>query len=282
VPDMNSRLKEFFSLLLQEVDINTLGCSPFVSIPSEKLYDCEQAYSFYSENPTTFLQTYQGTAASFLDEPHEGDCSNAICSAFVLLKLIDINVAFQLDRKLLSGLLIALSNKLQLLETTYENEQCGEYLRGFSVFCLINVKVLDILSCVSSRANEAEVKSFVLDAIAQVPVTNTVLAGWNFFCLKKYEKRASKKVTQVDKALYLYDHLVGEGLKNLLINQTEEQVIKRLKALDDVGLQEVSQKILAFYSCKTGNEKRRFLSCGIEDLIEYTEMIRHLNGFLVD
>lgn len=282
MPYENCNFREFFSSLLQNVDIDVLGCSPFVLIASEKLYDRENARSLYSENPTAFLEDYQ-VAVSYCLQNAKGDNGSAIVSeALVLLRLVDINVSFKLDSKSLADLLIVLSGKLQALETTYKNQKYSAFMCGSFVATQITLTVLAILERKDSEAEARESKDFILDAILQIPVTNVTLAQWNCLVLKHYKRRVDKKVSQVNKALLLYDSLVGLGLANLLVRSTEEKVAQKCKVFDDVGLHHGTQKILEYYSCKTGNEKKRFLSCGIGDIIEYTDMLNALNRFLMD
>ena len=278
----NSNLfKNFFSSLLQDVDINILGSSPFVPLASEKLYDCAKAECAYNENPSAFLREYQNATDSFLANIGEDDGSKIVQHSFVLLKLIDINASFKLDAALLVSLLQVLSTKVRLLETTYKSQKYGA-MQGFWVAHVVEMKVIDILKENASQTGAEGSQRFLLDVISQIPVTNTTLAVWNDFTLRCYKKRAGKKVLQVNKVLSLYDNLIGEGLKNLLTRSTAEKVAQKVKPFDDVGLQDISSKILEFYSCKTGNEKKRFLSCGIEDFIEYTDLINKLDRFLMD
>lgn len=261
----NNLLKIFFSSLLQDVDINILGSSPFVRLESEKLYDSAKADRAYNENPSAFLREYQNTTDSFFANIGEDDDSRIVQHSFVLLKLIDINASFKLDAALLASLLQALSTKVRLLETTYKKQKYGA-MQGFGVATVVEMKVIDILKENSSKTEPEESQRFLLDVISQIPVTNTTLAAWNDLTLRCY------KVLQVNKVLLLYDSLIGEGLKDLLTRSTEEKVAQKVKPFDDVGLQDISSKILEFYSCKTGNEKKRFLSCGIENFIEYTDL----------
>ena len=277
----NDPFENFFSSLLQDVDINILGSSPFVLLASEKIYDCTKANCAYNENPSAFLREYQNASDSFLASIGEDDGSRIVQHSFILLKLIDINASFKLDAALLASLLQALSTKVRLLETIYKKQKYGA-MQGFGVANVVEMKVIDILKENSSKTESEESQRFLLNAISQIPVTNTTLAAWNYFCLKHYGEKPAKKVLQVNKVLLLYDSLIGEGLKDLLTRSTEEKVAPKVKPFDDVGLQDISSKILGFYSCKTGNEKKRFLSCGIEDFIEYTDIINKLDRFLMD
>ena len=277
----NDPFENFFSSLLQDVDINILGSSPFVLLASEKIYDCTKANCAYNENPSAFLREYQNASDSFLASIGEDDGSRIVQHSFILLKLIDINASFKLDAALLASLLQALSTKVRLLETIYKKQKYGA-MQGFGVANVVEMKVIDILKENSSKTESEELQRFLLNAISQIPVTKTTLAAWNYFCLKHYGKKPAKKVLQVNKVLLLYDSLIGEGLKDLLTRSTEEKVAQKVKPFDDVGLQDISSKILEFYSCKTGNEKKRFLSCGIEDFIEYTDLINKLDRFLMD
>ena len=279
--DTNNLFGDFFSSLLQDVDINILGSSPFVPLATEKLYDCTKAECAFNENPSAFLREYQNAADSFFAKIGDDDGSQIVQHSFVLLKLIDINAFFKLDSAALVHFLRVLSTKVQLLQTTYQNQKYGA-MQGFGVAYVVEMKVIDILKKNSSQMEPEESQRFILDVISQISVTNTTLAAWNDFTLWCYKKRADKKVLQVNKVLSLYDSLMGAGLKDLLTRSTAEKVAKKVKPFDDVGLQDVSSKILGFYSCKTGNEKKRFLSCGIENFIEYTDLTNVLNRFLTN
>ena len=280
--DAKDIFEEFLFSVLADADINT------INIPAEEcfnpplLFDLDKANLAYHQNQDAFLNTYKTVVASFLEVTKNDDSSNVAQHSLVLLKLVDINVSFGLDTQLLADLLIALSNKIELLETTYASHIYGDYFWGTRIGTNVSLMIDHILTRESYRLESNLTQTIIIDAISQIPVTNTTLAAWNYFCLKHYGKKPSKKVTQANKACLLYDRLVGNGMKELLLNNTQEKVEKKLKPFDNVGLQDICEKILAFYSCKTGNEKRRFLSRGIEDFIEYSEMINSLNRFLVD
>lgn len=119
----------------------------------------------------------------------------------------------------------------------------------------------------------------LLSAVSQIPVTNTTLALWNDSVLRYYGLRVEKKVKQALKAMYLYDQLLGSGIADLLLKSTQDKVEKKLKTFDDVRLDTLSNKILGYYLCKTGNEKKRFLT-DIEQVIENTDIIKSVNSFL--
>lgn len=81
--------------------------------------------------------------------------------------------------------------------------------------------------------------------------------------------------------MYLYDHLVGNGTKDLLLNNTKEKTEKKLKPFFDVKLQYVADNILEFYTCKTGNEKKRFLA-DIEKFVNEIPITELVNNFLIN
>ena len=81
--------------------------------------------------------------------------------------------------------------------------------------------------------------------------------------------------------MYLYDQLLGSGISDLLFKSTQDKSMKKLKAFDDVGLDALSKEILGYYSCKTGNEKKRFLT-DITYLIENTDIITGVNCYLAE
>ena len=195
--------------------------------------------------------------------------------------MIHINAELKLDSKSLAELLIHLSNQIQELDTTYKNHKYGEYLWGSVVAYKLKMKVDDILTHHNLEAEHSLSREYIIDAISQISITNTVLAGWKHFVYKKYGLRVERKVTQAVKAIYLYDHLVGSGTKDLLLNNTREKTEKKLKPFCDVKLQYVADKILEFYACKTGNEKKRFLA-DIEKFINETPVFELVNVFLKD
>ncbi len=270
---------EVFSSVLAEVDINTFKLPTEECFHPPLLFDLDKAKLAYHQNQGAFLNAYKTAVASFLEVTKNDDSPNVAQHSCVLLKLVDINVAFGLDSRLLADLLIVLSNKIALLETRYGSHIYGDYFWGTRVALNLTLTVDGILTREPSDAELNLTKNMVVDAVSQMPVTNTTLAGWNEFVLKHYRMRPAKKVTQAMKACWLCDRLVGSGVRDLLLNNAQEKVAKKLKPFNDVGLEEVSQKILAFYACQTGNEKRRFLS-DIEKEFSSADIIGGINRFL--
>lgn len=240
-----------------------------------ELPELEEARIARCENPNDFLKEYRN-AVSSLNALTNIDTLN---TASALLKLIHVNVELILDSESLSDLLIALSNKIQELNTTYKNRKYAEGVWGGLAAYKLTRKVDDILTYRTDEAERALTRNYVIDTISQIPITNTVLAGWKYFVFKQCGLRIEKEVSQVVKVLYLYDRLVGCGVKDLLIKSTQEKAAKKLKPLCDVGLQDVADKILGFYLCRTENEKKRFLT-DIEEFINGVDITERLNDFL--
>ena len=90
-----------------------------------------------------------------------------------------------------------------------------------------------------------------------------------------------KKLTTAQKALHLYDHITGSGIDALLLNNTKEKAEKSLRLFNDIGLDNLTEKILGFYLCKTSNEKKRFLS-DIKDIIKEINITEHVNIYLTN
>ena len=180
-----------------------------------------------------------------------------------------------LDAQLLAESLIALSSIIQALQTVYRNEKY-EATFGMAVAFNLNMRTVKLLQ--RDKSDEAA-KNYVLSAVSQIPVTNTTLALWNDSVLRYYGLCVEKKVNQALKAMYLYDQLWGSGISDLLGKSTQDKVEKKLKPLRDVGLDVLSNAILAYYACQTGNEKKRFLM-DIEQVIEKTDIIKSVNSFL--
>lgn len=201
--------------------------------------------------------------------------STTVNHANQLLKEIEQNIHLMLDSQLLAESLIALSSIVQALQTVYRNEKY-EATFGMAVAFNLNMQTIKLLQ--RDKSDEAA-KDYVLSSVSQIPVTNTTLALWNDSVLRYYGLRAEKKVNQALKAMYLYDQLLGSGITDLLLKSTQDKVEKKLKPFNDVGLDVLSNEILAYYACQTGNEKKRFLT-DIEQVIENTDIIKSVNSFL--
>lgn len=201
--------------------------------------------------------------------------STTVNHANQLLKEIEQNIHLMLDSQLLAESLIALSSIVQALQTVYRNEKY-EATFGMAVAFSLNMQTIKLLQ--RDKSDEAA-KDYVLSSVSQIPVTNTTLALWNDSVLRYYGLRAEKKVNQALKAMYLYDQLLGSGITDLLLKSTQDKVEKKLKPFNDVGLDVLSNEILAYYACQTGNEKKRFLT-DIEQVIENTDIIKSVNSFL--
>ena len=201
--------------------------------------------------------------------------STTVNHANQLLKEIEQNIHLMLDAQLLAESLIALSSIIQALQTVYRNEKY-EATFGMAVAFKLNMQTVKLLQ--RDKSDEAA-KNYILSAVSQIPVTNTTLALWNDSVLRYYGLCVEKKVNQALKAMYLYDQLWGSGISDLLGKSTQDKVEKKLKPLRDVGLDVLSNAILAYYACQTGNEKKRFLM-DIEQVIENTDIIKSVNSFL--
>ena len=205
----------------------------------------------------------------------KGDISTTVNHANQLLKEIEQNIFSVLDAKQLAESITALSKSIQTLQTVYRNEKY-ENLFGMAVAFKLNFQTINLLQ---RDKSDVTAKDFILSAISKTPVTNTTLALWNDSVLRYYGLRVEKKVKQALKAMYLYDQLLGSGISDLLLKRTQDKVEKKLKTFNDVGLDALSKEILGYYSCKTGNEKKRVLT-DIEQVIENTDIIKSVNNFL--
>ena len=200
---------------------------------------------------------------------------NTVNHANQLRKEIEQSIFKMLDAKQLAESLTALSEDIQALQTVYRNEKY-ENLFGMAVAFKLNLQTVKLLQ--RDKSDEAA-KDYILSAVSQIPVTNTTLALWNDSVLRYYGLRVEKKVKQALNAMYLYDQLLGSGISDLLGKSTQDKVEKKLKPFNDVGLDVLSNAILAYYACQTGNEKKRFLT-DIEQVIENTDIIKSVNSFL--
>ena len=201
--------------------------------------------------------------------------STTVNHANQLLKEIEQNIHLMLDSQLLAESLIALSSIIQALQTVYRNEKY-EATFGMAVAFNLNMQTIKLLQ---RDKSDDSAKDYVLSAVSQIPVANTTLALWNDSVLRYYGLRVEKKVNQALKAMHLYDQLLGSGISDLLGKSTQDKVEKKLKTFDDVRLDTLSNKILGYYLCITGNEKKRFLM-DIEQVIENTDIIKSVNSFL--
>lgn len=260
--------KDFFDSLTNENDVSIFagGITSPLHLPN-----LEKIQIGWNENPNLFLKEYYN-AISTLDKT--ADIKNTLA----LLKLIYVNVKFSIDSKSLSELLIILSNQIQKFDIIYKNHNY-DGIGGFLIAYKLTIKVEDILIYRNDETERPLSYEYVIEAISQIPITNTVLAGWKYSVFKKWGLRVEKKVTRAVKVLYLYDHLVGCGVTDLLINSTKEKAEKKLKPLYDVELQNVADRILEFYLYKTGNEKKRFLT-DIEKFVNKIPITKLVNNFL--
>ena len=269
--------KDFFDSIINEnnTSLFTYG------LKSIEMPNLEKAQLIQNNTPDAFLKEYYN-AISAMNKIIDNDSgTNTLNSSAILLRLIHINAELKIDSKSLAELLIALSNQIKEFSTTYEHHKYDEYLWGFTVAYKLTIKVYDILTNHNLDAEHSLSREYIIDAISQIPITNTVLAGWKHAVFKKCGLRVERKVTQAVKAMYLYDHLVGSGTKDLLLNNTKEKTEKKLKPFFDVKLQYVADNILEFYTCKTGNEKKRFLA-DIEKFVNEIPITELVNNFLIN
>ena len=234
-----------------------------------------QEYKSKQTNPTEFLTEYRISVRSLIDNIKCANCAEAVDSSNKLLDAIELNISKKLDAQLLAGSLIALAGLIQALQTVYRNEK-HENTFGMAVAFKLNMQTVKLLQ--RDKSDEAA-KDYVLSAVSQIPVTNTTLALWNDSVLRYYGLRAEKKVNQALKAMHLYDQLLGSGITDLLLKSTQDKVEKKLKTFDDARFDVLSNEILAYYACQTGNERKRFLT-DIEQVIEHTDIIKSVNCFL--
>ncbi len=262
--------KDFFDSLTKGNDVSIFagGINSPLDLPN-----LEKIQISWDENPNIFLKEYYN-AISALDKTTDSN------SALTLLKLIHFNVEFSIDSKSLSDLLIILSNQILKFNTIYKNHKY-DGVWGFLIAYKLTMKVDDILTYRNDKAEHPLLHEYIISAISQISITNTVLAGWKYSVFKKCGLRIERKVTRAVKALHLYDRLVGCGVKDLLINNTKEKAEKKLKPLYDVELQNLADRILEFYLCKTENEKKRFLT-DIEIFVNETPITESVNNYLIN
>ena len=269
--------KDFFDSIINEnnTPLFTYGLKP-IEMP-----DLENAQLIQNNTPDAFLKEYYNAVSSANKTIDNDSGADTLSGSAILLRLIHINAEFKIDSKSLAELLIALSNQIKEFSTTYEHHKYNEYLWGSTVAYKLTMKIDDILTSHNLEAENSMSREYIINALSQIPITNTVLAGWKHSVFKKCGLRVERKVTQAIKAMYLYDQLLGSGTKDLLLNYTKERIEKKLKPFCDIKLQYLSDKILGFYTCKTGNEKKYFLA-DIERFIDETPMFELVNNFLMD
>ena len=221
------------------------------------------------------MEKKENVMSKIIGNNYFNDCAQAVDGSNKLLDAIELNISKKLDAQLLAESLIALSSIIQALQTVYRNEKY-ENTFGMAVAFKLNMQTVKLLQ--RDKSDEAA-KNYILSAVSQIPVTNTTLALWNDSVLRYYGLRVEKKVKQALKAMYLYDQLLGSGIADLLLKSTQDKVEKKLQIFDDVRLDVLSNEILAYYACQTGNEKKRFLT-DIEQVIENTDIIKSVNSFL--
>ncbi len=273
---MNSA-KDFFDSIINENDTSLFT----YGLKSIEMPNLEKAQLIQNDTPDAFLKEYYNAISAVNKIIGNDSGTNTLNSSAILLRLIHINAEFKIDSKSLAELLIALSNQIKEFSTTYEHHKYDEYLWGFTVAYKLTIKVYDILTDHNLDAEHSLSREYIIDTISQIPITNPALAEWKYSVYKKYGLRVERKVTQAIKAMDLYGHLVGSGTKDLLLNNTKEKAEKKLKPFCDVKLQYVTDKILEFYLCKTGNGKKRFLA-DIEKFVNEMPMFELVNDFLIN
>lgn len=221
------------------------------------------------------MEIKENVMSKIIDNNYFNDCAQAVDGSNKLLDAIELNISKKLDAQLLAESLVALSSIIQALQTVYRNEK-HENTFGMAVAFNLNMQTIKLLQ---RDKSDDSAKDYVLSAVSQIPVANTTLALWNDSVLRYYGLRVEKKVNQALKAMHLYDQLLGSGISDLLGKSTQDKVEKKLKPFNDVGLDVLSNAILAYYACQTGNEKKRFLT-DIEQVIENTDIIKSVNNFL--
>ena len=221
------------------------------------------------------MEKKENVMSKIIGNNYFNDCAQAVDGSNKLLDAIELNISKKLDAQLLAESLVALSSIIQALQTVSRNEKY-EITFGMAVAFKLSMQTVKLLQ--RDKSDEAA-KNYVLSAVSQIPVTNTTLALWNDSVLRYYGLHVEKKVKQALKAMYLYDQLLGSGIADLLLKSTQDKVEKKLKPFNDVGLDVLSNAILAYYACQTGNEKKRFLT-DIEQVIENTDIIKSVNNFL--
>ena len=264
--------KDIEKMMIKQLFTNILTDDPVGDL-SQEVLDPALLRSLFREDPERFLDEYRKSYCSFTDTARFDSCSETAANSAVLLRLIEINLLLTLDPCLVADGLVRLANWVLLLETVYETDTFDGRL-GTVIGFRIKTNV-----CALLRRQPDEAKDFTVNALSQMPVTNTALALWQDCALKRYGVRVSRKVTAALKAMYLHDVLLGSGIRDLLLQKPKESVEKRLKTFDSVGLHELTERILAYYSCKTGNEKKRFFS-DIENYMGDFNMIEAANRFL--
>ncbi len=83
---------------------------------------------------------------------------------------------------------------------------------------------------------------------AEHEVTNTLRASLHNTVMRQAGCKVKRKIADVNRALYLCDHLYGNGLETLLIKNTQEAVTRKLAVFYRVNLNTVADRILAFYT----------------------------------
>lgn len=234
-----------------------------------------QEHNSNQTNQTEFSTENQIYVRSLIDGITCADCADAVDGSNKLLDAVELNISKKLDAQLLAESLIALSGYIQVLQTVFRTDKY-ENTFGIAVAFNLNMRTLKLLQ--KNKSDDAA-KDYIVSAVSQIPVTNTTLALWNDSILRYYGLPIEKKVKQALKAMYLYDQLLGSGIADLLLKSTQDKVEKKLKTFDDVRLDVLSNEILAYYACQTGNEKKRFLT-DIEQVIENTDIIKSVNSFL--
>ncbi len=265
--------QEPFISLFEDAHIHNLSVDPL---------HLDKAAHAYRQDSTAFSEEYKRAIDLVLHEWNRNGCSETAQAALKMARLMEVNIFLLLDDGLLAESLSVLSNTIQSLNTVYANDTY-ENTFGMVVGYQVSLHTEKLLQRAGKDANEQTdpLRNFIIKAVSQVPVTNTTLAIWNESTLAYYGLRVKKKVRQALKATYLYDRLLGSGILDLLLKNTREKVEKKLKAFDDVGMRWLTEDILGFYACRTGNEKKRFLA-GIENTIGNADVTAHVNTFLTE
>lgn len=113
-------------------------------------------------------------------------------------------------------------------------------------------------------------------------VINTTRASIYCYAASFEKKQCPFYIKKIPKVLAFCDHLYGDGADAFFKKNNIDAAVKKTKLLRDVNLHNISDYLLGYYSCKTNNEKTRYIANfkNWYDNYSFAELIAVLDSFL--
>lgn len=244
---------------------------------TEDIFDHDRIGALSRDEYERLQNEFGLLAAPFVGAaPADYNFAAAVQDSLTLMRLAELSVFFGTDAPLARHLLVRLSGLIGLLGTVYRNDTLDAYIGMGSV---IAFKEFMRINHLLTSDTDGDRQTFIVNVMNGLPVTNHTLAVWNDAALRRYGLPRKREVRNAVKAMSLFDSLVGSGVETLLLKHAREETEKKLLAFRSIGLDALSDSILAFYDCRTGNEKKRFLA-DIPENVMKTPILEVVDAYL--